>query len=61
MLTEANIRTELEQRHRVDWLPQAARDLMFEKAWDDGHAYGLQSVADEYDDLVQIVEAARES
>ena len=61
MFDEAKIRQELEQRHRVDLLPQAALDLMFEKAWDDGHAYGLQAVADEYDDLVQIVEAARES
>ncbi len=57
MLTEANIRQELETRHRVGHYPKEALDLMFEKAWDDGHAYGLQSVADEYDDLVQIAEA----
>lgn len=57
MLTEANIRQELETRHRVGHYSKEALDLMFEKAWDDGHAHGLQAVADEYDDLVQIAEA----
>ncbi len=57
MSEEANIRQELEARHRIGHFPKKALDLMFEKAWDDGHANGLDAVADEYDDLVQIAEA----
>lgn len=40
-------------------LSPALRDIIFEKAWSDGHSSGYHQVESEYDDLVDFVNKAR--
>ncbi len=39
-------------------LPEAVTDLVFRKAWEDGHASGEHEVEQIYEDLAEIAKAA---
>lgn len=44
-----------------DGLPNAVRDAVWKKAWDDGHASGIHEVEMHYEELADIVKAAYEA
>lgn len=49
---------DLFKEHGVENDP--ARELIFSKAWDTGHAYGYAEVYSEFEDLMDFVKAVRE-
>lgn len=42
-------------------VPQAASDLVFARAWEDGHSYGYQPVENAYEDLATLVLAVHKA
>jgi len=55
---QVELKAELEKEHDVEWLSEDTRNLMWSKAWEDGHSYGLQEVRNQYHDLAEIAVAA---
>ncbi len=49
---------ELETKYDTTGLPRALRDEMYRRAYEEGHAYGLGQVTNEYADLVDLVSLA---
>jgi hypothetical protein len=47
------LRARLEEEHGMAEHPK--RDLLWSKAWEQGHATGLESVRYWYDDLVELI------
>lgn len=45
----------LENDYGTDTLSQRSRDVIYNKAWEDGHSNGFASVESEYQDLLDIV------
>lgn len=64
MERRARERDEFETRLKADYLPglpDAVTALVFDKAWEDGHASGVHEVEARYDELVDIAKAAFEA
>ena len=52
------VRSELEEENLDPRVPKSLRDMIWEKAWSDGHTDGYSSVASHYEGLALIVETA---
>lgn len=52
-------RAKMEADYSTADLPSKARNLIWEKAWSDGHSEGYQAVEGHYADLADIVDAVR--
>ena len=52
------LRASLEADCGTAGMPQKVRDLMWRKAWEDGHSEGKQAILMHYDDLADIAKAA---
>lgn len=50
------VREELEADTGSDRFPEAFRSRLWGYAWREGHAYGYESVADQYRDLMEMME-----
>ena len=55
MTSTKEIRDDCEAELCPDWVPQTTKDVVWKKAWEDGHAYGACEVKWHYDDLMDIV------
>lgn len=49
------LRAQMEEKHGIGGLPEKARELLWAKAWDDGHAEGEASISNHYADMAEIV------
>lgn len=50
------VREELEAETGSDRFPEAFRSRLWGYAWREGHAYGYESVANQYRDLMEMME-----
>lgn len=51
-------RRRMEAEHGIAAMPDNVRDLIWERAWEDGHSEGYHRVEDIYEDLAEIAKAA---
>lgn len=51
-------RVQIEAEYGTTGMSQRVRDLIWNKAWEDGHASGMHEVRMQYDDLADIAKAA---
>ncbi len=55
---KAEARAELELKFGMSRFPEKARDMIWRKAWEDGHSSGLDQVRFIYDELADIAFAS---
>ena len=54
----AALRAQMEADHGTGDLPEKARELIWAKAWEDGHAEGSASISNHYAELAEIALSA---
>lgn len=57
-MTIEELRKECEEEYCPNWVSQAVRDQVWERAWEHGHSSGFHDVKFYYDDFMDIVRAS---
>lgn len=54
-MTKVGLKRKCEREFCPNWVSRKTKDAIWDKAWEDGHAYGPNEVEMHYQDLIEII------